>query len=553
MGDSINLNNPLQEKILLMLLPFWAPLAPPQGITSLKSYLQKNKYNAKTIDANIISELWKYHPTYMVTLGGIIPKDKKSNFYMVGYDVLMNHLMVHLNYKNEHHYQEMVKTLVAKNFFIVITAEQALQLIDIVTEFYKTLQKYLLELIQVEKPSILGISVYNPTLAPSVFAFRLIKEHFPNITTIMGGGVFSDHLAVDSPNFQMFLDKTPFIDKFIIGEGELLLLAYLQGKLPESQRVYTRKDIQDECVDLSILDHADFSDFNLEMYPQLSTFASRSCPYQCSFCSETVQWGKYRARDVKQIVTEMISLYRTHQRQLFLLADSLVNPIITDLTNELLTRDISIYWDVYLRADKEACNQANTLLWRRGGFYRARLGVESGSQKILDLMNKKTSPEQMKQALISLANAGIKTTTYWIIGHPGETEDDFQATLEFIKDMKDYIYEADWHPFYFFPTGQVNSDRWVTENGISSLYPEDMNQALITPTWVLKAEPHREEIYNRMCRFAEQCNKNNIPNPYSLREIFEADKRWKLLHKNAVPSVFQFGLHTYIDENKKII
>lgn len=544
--------NVSDKKIVLLLLPFWAPLAPPQGITSLKSFLQKNNYDVKTIDVNIISELWMYHPAYMTELAGIIPQDKKSNFYMVGYDVLMNHLMIHINCNDPGQYRKMVEILVAKNFYTDINTEQVGKLIEIVAEFYKKLQQYLLELVSSEKPSVLGISVYNPTLAPSVFAFQLIKEHFPDITTIMGGGVFSDHLAADSLNFQLFLEKTPFIDKIIIGEGELLLLAYLQGKLPEAKRVYTRHDIQDECFNLAMVAQADFSDFNLEMYPQLSTFASRSCPYQCSFCSETVQWGRYRKRDVKQIADEMLGLYRTYHRQLFLLADSLINPLVTDLANELIGRQTSIYWDAYLRADPEVCRQENTLLWRKGGFYRARLGMESGSQHILDLMNKKTTPEQAKQAIVSLAEAGIKTTTYWIIGHPEETEADFQATLDYIKDLKDYIYEADWHPFYFFPRGQVNSDHWVTTNGIVSLYPEEMNQMLVTPTWILQTEPRREEIYDRMCRFARQCQECGIPNPYSLREIYEADKRWRSLHKNAVPTVSQFSLHKYIDENKKI-
>lgn len=88
------------------------------------------------------------------------------------------------------------------------------------------------------------------------------------------------------------------------------------------------------------------------------------------------------------------------------------------------------YWDGFLRADKHVCDPANTLLWRRGGFYRAKLGVESGSLKILEKMGKKITLQQIKDAVSSLAYAGIKTTTFWVIGHPGETEEDFHMTLE---------------------------------------------------------------------------------------------------------------------------
>jgi radical SAM superfamily enzyme YgiQ (UPF0313 family) len=79
------------------------------------------------------------------------------------------------------------------------------------------------------------------------------------------------------------------------------------------------------------------------------------------------------------------------------------------------------------------------MLWRRGGFYRARLGIESGSPKILQKMGKNTTIDQIKKALSNLAYARIKTTTYWIVGYPGETEEDFLKTLTLIKELQNEI------------------------------------------------------------------------------------------------------------------
>jgi len=59
-------------------------------------------------------------------------------------------------------------------------------------------------------------------------------------------------------------------------------------------------------------------------------------------------------------------------------------------------------------------------------------------------------------------------------------------------------------------------------------------------TWVLDTPPSREETYKRLNRFVDHCKKLGIPNPYTLREIYEADERWKKLHPNAVPSLMDF-------------
>jgi len=148
--------------------------------------------------------------------------------------------------------------------------------------------------------------------------------------------------------------------------------------------------------------------------------------------------------------------------------------------------------------------------------------------------------EQIKAAVTSLASAGIKTTTYWVIGYPGETEEDFQQTLALIEEMKDDPYEADCNPFAYFLKGQVNSQNWGQAHECRLLYPDRAREMLITQTWILDCAPHRQEIYSRLNRFVAHCRKLNLPNPYSLREIYAADERWKKLHPNAVPSVLEF-------------
>lgn len=538
------------KKILLALMPYWTPLIPPLGISCLKSSIQNHGYTVKTLDANVEQVFRDIYNAYFDTLKRIVPAHKRGNFYNIGNDVLRNHMMAFIHRTGEKEYLELVNLLIRNTFFCPAEEPRVLELDNVVREFYRVFKDYFLRVLEIEQPDVLGLSVYNGTLPASMFAFRLAKEKHPHIKTVMGGGVFADQLQPDSPNFERFLEKTPYIDHIIVGEGETLFLKLLQGRLPESQRVFTLKDIHRETLDLSTVDIPDFSDFDRKRYPTLASYVSRSCPFQCSFCSETMQWGKYRKKKETQIVDELMKLYRLYNYQLFLMGDSLLNPVIQNLSRELLKRDTAVYWDGYLRADVPVCDTENTLLWRRAGFYRARLGVESGSQHVLDLMGKQLTPERIKAAVTGLASAGIKTTTYWVIGHPGETEADFLQTLDLVEDLKDHIYEADCNPFNFYFTGQVLSREWKEKSKL--LYPEHTTDMLIAQTWTLDIEPDREEIYKRIARFAGHCRNLGIPNPYTFNDIYEADERWKRLKKNAVPSLFDFKKEgNYIDECKQ--
>ena len=97
----------------------------------------------------------------------------------------------------------------------------------------------------------------------------------------------------------------------------------------------------------------------------------------------------------------------------------------------------------------------------------------------------------------------------------------------------------------------MNSREWLKNNKGILLYPEWAKELLITQTWVLDEEPSREVAYNRVNTFVAHCKKLGIPNPYSLKDVYNADERWKKLHKNAVPSVVELkNKDIYVDKNE---
>lgn len=541
------------EKILLVLLPYWTPLIPPQGIAAIKTFLQANNYTVRTEDANTETGFKNIYQEYFNALETYVPKDNHGNFYNIGHDVLRNHMMAHMNRtgENEGQYNQLVKLLIYHTFYCHPDDTEIARLNSIIDSYFIQLRRYFFKLLERENPQVVGLTANLGTLSSCMYTLRLTKEKYPHMLTVIGGTIFSGELPLGSPDFNFFLEKSPYIDKIIVGEGQHLLLKLLAGELPASQRVFTKKDIDTSGMPPVTSSLPDISDFNLAHYPYMAAGASWSCPHQCRFCNVATFFGEYRQKPVRQVVEELGKLYQRHGYQLYFLTDSLINSIVSELAEELIKSGISAYLDAYLRVSEETCDFNKTLLWRRGGLYRVRMGIETGSQRVLDIMEKNITIQQSKITLANLANAGIKTTAYFVIGFPGETEEDFQQTLDFLEETQNDIWQAECNPFYYYYSGQPGSDKWANQRML--LYPENAKELLITNTWVLNCAPTREERFKRLFRFTRHCRKLGIPNPYSWNETYRADERWKSLHPNAVPSMVEFrDKGVYIDENKRV-
>jgi len=554
------------QRVLLAMLPYNDPQIPPLGIANIKSYLKNHGYKVISTDANVEIEFREIYDSYFSKILREVPQDKRGNFNSMKLDILQNHLTAYLTYRkrldtpgykklsemaceNEAQYIDLIKILIWQTVFIDVPDDLIRQLDEILASFFQHLESYFLNLLKQTNPQVVGLSVCIGMMASSLFAFKLIKELYPHIQTVMGGGIYADDLALDSSNLRYFTEKTPYIDKLIVGEGEVLFLKYLKGELKETQKIYSVNDISDESLDLSNTYAPDFDDFNLDNYPFLSANASVGCPFNCNFCTIPIQWGHYRQKGIKQVVDELTHLYHRYGSQLFLLVDSLLNPIVTQLAREFIENDVCIYWDGSLRVSQAVCNPDNTLLWRKGGFYRAHLGIETGSQRILDAMEKKITIDQIKTAISNLANVGIKTTTFWVVGYPGETEEDFQQTLQLVEEMKEDIYETTIRPYLYYEMKQEYFDDGIQQKKSVSLYPGYAREKLFIETQIMDSYPSREETVKRLNRFDQHIRKLGIPNPYSLYQLNLADKRWKKLHENAVPSVIQFkDKQQHIDE-----
>ncbi len=540
------------KNVLLAVVPFWDPLLPPQGISSLKKYLSGFGYNVRTVDFNVQEGFLDVYDEYFDILKRYVPQSNWGNLHNIGHFVLQNHLMAHFNHTGDQdgEYRQLVEILVYNTFFTKFSNDQVSELIEQIDVFYRRLDTFLDDLFEGTGAGVFGVTINTGTFPASMYCLKFVKEHYPHVLTVAGGNIFADQLAVGSPNYEYFLEKTEaYLDHIVLGQGELLLHQLLEGNLPANQRVFSRKDIGGRLLGFDELQLPDLSDYEVLAYPYLAAQGSASCKHQCSFCNSVAYWGDYRQKAPRQIVREMMTLFKEYGNQLFFMTDSMLNPYIDEFAEEVSRLEVPLYYDAYFRVDDHGANIDKTLKWREGGFYRARMGVETGSQHILDLIGKEITVDQTKAALAGIAYAGIKTTTYWVIGHPGETEEDFQQTLDLLEEMSNDIYQAECAQFDYYYAGQAKSDFYAPYR--KRLYPEWAKSMLVSESYIVGMDPSREETYRRVYRFVEHCKKLGIPNPYSLQDIHQADQRWKKLHKNAVPAMLEFKRRDSLVVEKK--
>ena len=509
--------------VLLFKTPFFTPWTPPLGIGILKSYLQNAGIKAQCSDFNTDLQLWNTHHRYFHELQSLEHLSINDGYSKLWW-ILNAHSLAYVNGATAAECCDLIYKI-APLYAVRCNDRIIQQLIRIIEQFFSRLDS-LLDRLDLSGVSVIGTSTYTTSLASSLYVLKRVKQRSPGTTTVMGGGVFADDLALGSDNLETLVREYPFIDHVILGEGERLLLELIRGKLAH-KRIISIADVNRATLEISEVPIPDFSDFSIDNYYHLTIEGARSCPFECSFCSETIQWGKYRRKSMESFADQVIEMSGRYGNTSFFMGDSLMNPYIIGFAGELLKKNAKILYDGYLRADKVAADGPRVAQWAKSGLYRVRLGVESASAKVLDAMAKMTTPQVISEALRYLATAGVRTTTYWIVGFPGETESDFEETLDFIREHHKYIYELEAHPFYYYPYGQVGSRLYRS----SSLYPDEVTKLVKFKVWEIEdAKPDRYERYERLTRISAIAAELGLNNIYTMESRFDAEERWRLLH-----------------------
>jgi Radical SAM superfamily len=174
------------------------------------------------------------------------------------------------------------------------------------------------------------------------------------------------------------------------------------------------------------------------------------CPNRCAFCSAS---GVYPSRDSimdpGEAVTRLGELSERYGTKNFFFLDDSLNisrKYMESFCDELIQSKLGLRWSDCVRANN--LDEGLLIKMREAGAVRLVIGLESASPRMLEFINKRVSREQVAQVLKWTHNAGIMTSIEFIAGFPTETDDDIQASIDFLEQNRDYIDEAYSNPFF---------------------------------------------------------------------------------------------------------
>ncbi|HET8694935.1 MAG TPA: radical SAM protein [Aquabacterium sp.] len=256
---------------------------------------------------------------------------------------------------------------------------------------------------------------------------------------------------------------SPYIDVFTVGYGEMLvpsLANWIRGgyqrlEPPETGRVLQKGSTTllysgvPESKNLDFIDAPDWSlaeAYHQKKFEMVHYESVRGCPYRCSFCNYPFLFDdtKFRYKSAEKIVDDWEVYYKNGARYITCLDSLFTVPPkrLKRICELLIERQIKIKWICYARAD-DLTDLATCQLMRDAGCIQVQIGVESGSQEILDNMNKRCTVEQNALAIHNCRKVGITTLATVIIGFPGDHIGNLKKTLAFLKENPpDFYYSA---------------------------------------------------------------------------------------------------------------
>ncbi len=298
------------------------------------------------------------------------------------------------------------------------------------------------KMLERERPDVLGLSVFTFNRHPSHELARLAKRVLPDLT-IVAGGPHVTHLD------RAWLEAYSEFDAIIRGEGEDTLLEVVQRKaagesldgIAGTTTRATRAPDRPTITDLDRLpqnaDHLARS-LGVDVPDQLRYFiSSRGCPGACTFCNTPDFWGRrVRFRSVDDVLRELRTMRGRHGMVHFSFRDDTFTahrPRTLELCRRLVEEGPTFLWDCQSRVNLV---DEERLRWmKRAGCHHVQYGIESGSERILKLLQKDITREQIRTAVAMTRAAGLVVSIYLISGVPEETEDDLQATVDLIREI----------------------------------------------------------------------------------------------------------------------
>lgn len=315
------------------------------------------------------------------------------------------------------------------------------------------LEKHLIDY----KPDVLAIYVNLMTKINVLKILNFAKTKLSDCKVILGGPEIRY-------NAKEFLDFGA--DFLVIGEGEETTfelvkalnekrhngLANISGiafKDQNGEIIFTSE--RDKIKDIDSLPFPDRYKIDLSLYLKswkkahgenaISISTMRGCPYTCKWCSRAVYGLSYRRRSPQNVCDEIELIQKEYNPDTLWFVDdvfTISHKWLSEFKDVLKKRNLKIKFECITRADRMNEEVIKTL--KESGCFRVWIGAESGSQKVIDLMDRRVDVNQVREIIRLAQNYGIQAGTFIMLGYPGETEDDIEETIKHLKEANPELF-----------------------------------------------------------------------------------------------------------------
>ncbi len=313
-----------------------------------------------------------------------------------------------------------------------------------------------------EQPDVIGISiVLRQQLFSSMTFCALIQEQFPGIHVTIGGNTvtrFRDVLPDTPKLFALF-------DSAIVYEGETALLRLVEGIANGMELTHVPNLIFKDATGIHVnsqtfaenmgaLPPPDFDGLPMEKYfvpePILPYLATRGCYWgRCEFCDHGEGYTSgYRTKKDWQIIDELTFLKEKYQTRHFHFTDESYPPaLFRKVTRKLVESKLDIAWTTHIRFEKSLLDDEVWQDAQDAGCKYLHMGYESGSERVLQLMDKATTTEIIQRSLELSSRHGVWNHVMGFFGFPGETYEDAKFSTQFLEENREHVHSIGFGTF----------------------------------------------------------------------------------------------------------
>lgn len=301
------------------------------------------------------------------------------------------------------------------------------------------------ELIKDFQPDVVGISVVSFKLYSAYRLTQVIKKTLPSAHVCWGG----PHLSI-FPRESLHL---PGVDSIVLGDGEIPFSELCKNlsndqKIEDIPGVYNLNNEPDAaqfkeyfCPDLNALPLLDLTLLPYRKYRAFLTnnlmatlITSRGCPFHCIFCK--LSFSKVRLLSIDKVIQQIESYLTLGIKEIEFYDETfnINSKRVMEFAGRVIKKKLKFRWSFRGRVD--AASGEMLKLAKQAGCQRIQYGVEAGTDRVLKILKKETTVDQIKSCFRLTRKSGIDTIAYFILGNPQETLEEMRETMRLAREIR---------------------------------------------------------------------------------------------------------------------